>query len=131
MKTLYRAICFCTDSQYRGFDEKYVFFETVDNEQAGERLQAMLSDIWAVPESAVGVCNVYSEKNLLLDSLDDSPGRGDKVLFENGWDKEKKSVQYLPYNDWPLMLVSPRTHERLLKAFLSLNERNVEMVNHG
>nr|WED67847.1 hypothetical protein PJ912_16225 [Pectobacterium colocasium] len=49
MKTLHRAICFCSDSQYRGFDEQYVFFETVNDEDAGERLQAMLSEVWGCP----------------------------------------------------------------------------------
>ncbi|UVO09254.1 hypothetical protein LW347_04560 [Pectobacterium polonicum] len=128
MKTLHRAICFCSDSQYRGFDEQYVFFETVNDEHAGERLQAMLSEVWAVHESAVGICNISSEKQLVLDSHDDSPGRGDKALFENGW--ANGCVRYISHNDWPLMLVSPRTHDRLLKVFLSLNERNVE-ANHG
>lgn len=129
MKTLYRAICFCTDSQYRGFDDQYVFFETVNDEHAGERLQAMLSEVWAVPESAVGICNISSEKQLFLDSPDDSPGLGDKTLFENGW--ADGCVRYISYNDWPLMLVSPRTHERLLKTFLSLHKDCVGEVVHG
>lgn len=129
MKTLYRAICFCTDSQYRGCDEQYVFFETVNDEHAGERLQAMLSEVWAVHESAVGICNISSEKQLLIDSPDNSPGRGDNALFENGWDNGR--ARHISYNDWPLMLVSPRTHERLLKTFLNLHKDSAGEVAHA
>jgi hypothetical protein len=42
------------------------------------------------------------------------------MLFETGWNPDAKRLSYL--DDWPLMLVSPRTHERLVKAFMSISQ---------
>ncbi|MBN3171603.1 hypothetical protein, partial [Pectobacterium brasiliense] len=62
---------------------------------------------------------VFPERELSLLSLDDSSS-DDKMLFETGWDRDAKRPCYL--NEFPLMLVSPRTHERLVKAFMSISQ---------
>ncbi|EAT4156062.1 hypothetical protein OP853_003233 [Salmonella enterica] len=63
MRILYRAVCSCSASLYRGFDEKRVFFEADHNDDAGACLVALLADIWGVPDSTV----IYH--NLLLSEM--------------------------------------------------------------
>lgn len=118
MKSLYRAFCSCNHWRYKDVDEQTVFFETFHNEHAGDRLRSLLANTWGVPESSVIVYNVFPEQELSLLSLDDSLSSGDKMLFETGWNRDAKRPCYL--DDWPLMLVSPRTQERLVKALMSL-----------
>ncbi|PKX82753.1 hypothetical protein [Pectobacterium peruviense] len=122
MRTLYRAFCSCNHWRYKDVDEQTVFFETFHTEDAGERLRALLANMWCVPESSVIVYNVYSEKELRLNSMDNSPVSGDEKLFEAGWSSEKQQPVYINQEGWPLMLVSPRTHERLVKAFMSISQ---------
>ncbi|RLM24718.1 hypothetical protein BIY29_08335 [Brenneria alni] len=122
MKTLHRAFCSCNHWRYQDIDEKTVFFETFHQEHAGDRLQSLIANIWGVPESSVIIYNVFSEQELRLLSIDDSSASGDERLFEIGWSGEKQQPIYVNQEDWPLMLVSPRTHERLVKAFMSLSQ---------
>ncbi|KHS98141.1 hypothetical protein RC88_05135 [Pectobacterium parvum] len=122
MKTLYRAFCSCNHWHYKDVDEQTVFFETFHTEDAGERVRSLLANTWGVPESSVIVYNVYSEQELRLNSFDDSPVSGDEKLFEAGWSSEKQGPVYINQEDWPLMLVSPRTNERLVKVFLGLSQ---------
>ncbi|MEI7279511.1 hypothetical protein WCU81_08180 [Pectobacterium atrosepticum] len=78
-----------------------------------------MANTWGVPESSVIVYNVFPERELSLLSLDDSSS-DDKMLFETGWDRDAKRPCYL--DDFPLMLVSPRTYKRLVKAFMSISQ---------
>ncbi|AIA69858.1 hypothetical protein ECA0518 [Pectobacterium atrosepticum SCRI1043] len=119
MKTLHRAFCSCNHWRYKDVDEQTVFFETFHTEHAGERLRSLLANTWGVPESSVIVYNVFPERELSLLSLDDSSS-DDKMLFETGWDRDAKRPCYL--DDFPLMLVSPRTYKRLVKAFMSISQ---------
>ncbi|HAF5679398.1 TPA: hypothetical protein G8N93_004012 [Salmonella enterica] len=144
MRILYRAVCSCAASLHRGFDEKRVFFEADNNDDAGACLVALLADIWGVPESTVIYHNLLSEYEYHR-KLDEQAGtpvhhspetgslRDDMRLFEVMWtyDHERReSVSYLPLSDMPLFLVSPRMHRRLLDAFLACpREAAAEVVN--
>ncbi|AZK61301.1 hypothetical protein ACIPR7_09015 [Pectobacterium parvum] len=120
MKSLYRAFCSCNHWRYKDVDEQTVFFETFHTEDAGERARSLLANTWGVPESSVIVYNVFPEEELSLLSLDNTGSSSDTMLFETGWDQDAKRPCYL--DDFPLMLVSPRTHERLIKAFMSISQ---------
>ncbi|MCL6392461.1 hypothetical protein EXT73_18560 [Pectobacterium atrosepticum] len=122
MKTLYRAFCSCNHWRYKDVDEQTVFFETFHNEHAGDRLRLLLANMWGVPESSVIVYNVFSEQELFNDSLNNVPVHGDEVLFEVSWDQDTQRPRYSDWDGWPLMLVSPRTQERLVKAFMSISQ---------
>lgn len=132
MKTLHRAFCSCNHWRYQSVDEKTVFFETFHDEHAGERLRTLLANVWGVPESSVIIYNVYSEAELLRDSLDDSAAGGESSLFEIGWNQICQRPRYITC--WPLMLVSPRTHERLVNTFINLGQTDtcrMREVAHG
>ncbi|ELC8789701.1 hypothetical protein RJV04_004080 [Salmonella enterica] len=144
MRILYRAVCSCSASLYRGVDEKRVFFEADHNDDAGACLVALLADIWGVPESTVIYHNLLSEYEYhrKIDEQAGSPGchspetgtlRDDMRLFEVmlTYDHDSsESVSYLPLSEMPLFLVSPRLYRRLLDAFqVCPRELVAEVVN--
>ncbi|HFW3088945.1 TPA: hypothetical protein ACIBE3_002492 [Salmonella enterica subsp. enterica serovar Reading] len=144
MRILYRAVCSCSASLYRGFDEKRVFFEADHNDDAGACLVALLADIWGGPESTVIYHNLLSEYeyNRKLDEQAGTPAsfspqtdtlRDDIRLFEVMWTYDHgrhDGVAYLPLSEMPLFLVSPRMYRRLLGSFLACpREVAAEVVN--
>ncbi|EFS2650351.1 hypothetical protein HX362_003220 [Salmonella enterica] len=145
MRILYRAVCSCSASLFRGGDEKRVFFEADHNDEAGACLVALLADIWGVPESTVIYHNLLSEYEYhrKLDEQAGNPAchspetgtlRDDMRLFEVMWTYDhdsRESVSYLPLSEMPLFLVSPRMYRRLLDAFLACPREVVAEVVNG
>ncbi|WP_192459103.1 hypothetical protein [Musicola keenii] len=125
MKLLYRAVCFCTD-RYESC-EKLVFFDidAASHQSPAEHLRKLLTAVWGVPASAIDYYNLSSETDLHRQSItsDDNgvPPAYHGPVFERQLFEIGCSLQgpiYPSLNDWPLMLVSPRNHRRLVSAFM-------------
>lgn len=128
MRTLYRAICFCTDRAESC--EKLVFFEVEPSDSPVKKLVTLMMEVWGVTASAIGYYNLSTEDELHQQSISRNENSAltyntveyERQLLEIGYSPNGERI-YPALSDWPIMLVSPRTHDRLVKALLSLEKR--------
>ena len=100
-------------------DERWVFFEAFNRDDALDRLPGLLALLWCVPADSVDVFNLASEVELQEDPFAEGVSH-DQALFVSGW-RDRRPAFIAPQYGHPLFLLSSQQeHDRLVSTYFAL-----------
>ena len=115
MMTLHRAVAYQCHTAATPYNQRQpdatVFFEVPEDTNAGTHLFALLAQVWGCPPDDLEAYNVWSEAELLRNSVLPAAA-GDARLLENGW----SNGPLFCCAQRTLQLVRPLTQLRLADA---------------
>lgn len=118
---LFRAMvsAFPRDLPERHQDERVVFIEAANRNDARDRLPGLAAVVWRVPVESVEVWNFSAEFELMADPFAEDLSR-DQALFLTGWGGGKHIfVDGCGPSGYPLFFLAGEL-DRVMNAFMAL-----------
>jgi hypothetical protein len=111
------ASAFPANQPERHQDERVVFIEAANRDDARDRLPALLTSLWRVPSSSVEIWNLEPEFELITNPTAEGLSR-EQALFVIGWSQGKATFVNGQYGH-PIFLLGNEL-DRLMETYISL-----------